>query len=127
VQGVKLPFIRGLEFPIVPFKEQERIVGVLDQAFEAIATSENSCKVNSSKMKQLSDSIFEELLRSEVASREMTTLGATGVRVATGPFGTMLHKSDYVSVGTPLVNPLNMVDERIVASSRMMIDEKTRP
>lgn len=45
---------------------------------------------------------------------------------STGPFGSMLHKSDYVSNGIPLVNPANIVNERIVPSGKMMIDEKTR-
>jgi type I restriction enzyme, S subunit len=31
--------------------------------------------------------------------------------VATGPFGSVLHKSDYVDNGVPLVNPINMVGD----------------
>ena len=34
--------------------------------------------------------------------------------VSTGPFGSMLHKADYVSSGVPLINPINIVDDRIV-------------
>jgi type I restriction enzyme S subunit len=34
--------------------------------------------------------------------------------VSTGPFGSMLHKSDYVSAGVPLINPTNIVDGSIV-------------
>jgi len=45
---------------------------------------------------------------------------------STGPFGSMLHKSDYVTNGIPLVNPANMVDGVIVPSVKMMIDQKTR-
>jgi type I restriction enzyme S subunit len=46
--------------------------------------------------------------------------------ISTGPFGSMLHKSDYVIDGIPLVNPVNIVDSRIVPSSKMMIGEETR-
>jgi type I restriction enzyme S subunit len=38
----------------------------------------------------------------------------------------MLHKSDYVPDGIPLVNPMNIVDSRIVPSSRMMVNGETR-
>ncbi|MBN1627376.1 MAG: hypothetical protein JW944_12715, partial [Deltaproteobacteria bacterium] len=31
----------------------------------------------------------------------------------TGPFGSMLHKSDYIEKGIPIVNPMNIVDGRI--------------
>ena len=46
--------------------------------------------------------------------------------ISTGPFGTMLHKSDYISNGIPLVNPMNIVESRIVPSSRMMVSTETR-
>ena len=38
----------------------------------------------------------------------------------------MLHKSDYVSDGIPVINPVNMIDARIAPSSKMMISEDTR-
>ena len=34
--------------------------------------------------------------------------------VSTGPFGSMLHQSDYVSSGVPLINPTNIDDDKIV-------------
>ena len=43
----------------------------------------------------------------------------------TGPFGTMLHQSDYVPQGTPLVNPMNIINGRIVANSKMLVDADT--
>ncbi len=53
-------------------------------------------------------------------------LGDVTKSISTGPFGTMLHKSDYVSNGIPLVNPMNIVNGRIVASKKMMVNEKTK-
>ena len=45
--------------------------------------------------------------------------------VSTGPFGSLLHKSDYVSDGVPLVNPINIVGERIIPDPEKRIDKKT--
>ena len=53
-------------------------------------------------------------------------LGDVTESISTGPFGTMLHKSDYVVDGIPLVNPVNIVDGRIVPSEKMMISNETR-
>jgi len=53
-------------------------------------------------------------------------LGEIALNMATGPFGTMLHKSDYIPNGIPLVNPMNIVNEKIVASEKMMVSEKTK-
>ena len=45
--------------------------------------------------------------------------------MSTGPFGSMLHKTDYIEKGIPLVNPANMVNGKIVPSDKMMISEAT--
>ena len=36
VQGVRIPFVKQLPFPIPPLDEQERIVSILDEVFENI-------------------------------------------------------------------------------------------
>lgn len=45
--------------------------------------------------------------------------------VFTGPFGSLLHKSDYVSAGTPLINPVNISDGKIVVGSEKTVNQKT--
>lgn len=45
--------------------------------------------------------------------------------MSTGPFGSMLHKADYVSNGIPLVNPANIINGSIIASDKMMVSEET--
>jgi len=47
------------------------------------------------------------------------------ISMSTGPFGSMLHKSDYVAKGIPLVNPANIVHGTIVPSDKMMISIET--
>lgn len=46
-------------------------------------------------------------------------------RVSTGPFGSMLHKSDYVSAGVPLINPTNIVGETFDADAEKQVSAKT--
>ena len=44
---------------------------------------------------------------------------------STGPFGSMVHKSDYVSQnGTPIVNPMNIIDGKIVTNNLMMVSNE---
>lgn len=43
--------------------------------------------------------------------------------VSTGPFGSMLHQSDYVSGGAPLINPTNIVDEAIVPDAEKQVGQ----
>lgn len=53
-------------------------------------------------------------------------LGEICEELSTGPFGSMLHKSDYVRGGIPVVNPMNIVDGEICADERMRISQKTK-
>ena len=46
--------------------------------------------------------------------------------MSTGPFGSMLHKADYIENGIPLVNPANIVNGTIIPSSKMMVSAETR-
>lgn len=50
--------------------------------------------------------------------------GDFAYEIATGPFGTMIHKSDYVSNGVPLINPSHMVDGAIVADPNVSISKQ---
>jgi type I restriction enzyme S subunit len=52
-------------------------------------------------------------------------LGDFASAVSTGPFGSILHKSDYVDDGVPLVNPTNIVGESIVPDPLKLIGEVT--
>ena len=42
----------------------------------------------------------------------------------TGPFGSALHKSDYVNDGVPVINPMQIVDGKIIPTRTMAITQK---
>ena len=46
--------------------------------------------------------------------------------VSTGPFGSLLHKSDYTNDGVPLVNPINIRGESIVPDPAKLIGTATK-
>jgi type I restriction enzyme, S subunit len=41
--------------------------------------------------------------------------------VSTGPFGSLLHKDDYVRDGTPVINPVNLRDGQIIHNSEVTV------
>lgn len=43
----------------------------------------------------------------------------------TGPFGSALHKSDYITNGVPVINPMHIIDGQINPSEDMTITEVT--
>lgn len=45
--------------------------------------------------------------------------------IRTGPFGSSLHKSDYVVGGTPLINPTHIVDGKILPAAEVAVGAGT--
>jgi type I restriction enzyme S subunit len=43
----------------------------------------------------------------------------------TGPFGSSLHKSDYIAGGIPVINPMHIVDGQLLPSFSMSVREET--
>ena len=43
----------------------------------------------------------------------------------TGPFGSALHKSDYVTDGIPLINPMNITDGKVIPVDKMQVSPET--
>ena len=79
VQGVKLPFVRSLQAPVPPLAEQRRIVGVLDEAFEEIATA----KANAEKNLQNARAVFESHLNAVFTQRGKGWVDTTVDQIST--------------------------------------------
>lgn len=63
-RGLNMPILRGIEIPIAPVTEQQRIVTLLDQAFEAIATATDNAEKNLANARELFDSELQTILAS---------------------------------------------------------------
>lgn len=50
--------------------------------------------------------------------------GAFSSEIATGPFGSMIHKSDYIENGVPLINPSHMINGKIVEDNAVTVSLK---
>jgi type I restriction enzyme S subunit len=54
------------------------------------------------------------------------TIGNLAASLQTGPFGSQLHMTDYVSGGTPVINPSHLHGGAIVPDMHCAVDEETR-
>lgn len=115
----------AIRVPVPLLAEQQRIVGLLDEAFEGLATA----KANAEKNLQNARALFESHLQSVFTQRGPgwvdTTLSRATDGIFTGPFGSLLHKSDYIMDGIPLVNPAHITEVGIEPDLRKTVSKAT--
>ena len=115
VEGT-IPFIdfgklSDVRLPIPPLAEQKRIVAKIDAAFAKIDRLKANAEKNLANAKELFQSALDEAMRPKKGWVEKQLGEVANIRV--GPFGSSLHKADYVDNGVPLVNPCHMKDSKI--------------
>jgi len=72
---VSKEFIENTTIPIPPLPEQLRIVSILDEAFEGIATAVANAEKNLTNAREVFDSYLNSIFRTHVAGWRETTLG----------------------------------------------------
>ena len=125
-QVVNTKILKNWEIPVPSLCEQERIVAILDEAFAGIATAVANTEKNLANARELFENYLNGVFSRRGEGWIEKPLKEFSESVSTGPFGSMLHKSDYVTVGVPLVNPVNIVDGTIRPDERKMISSDTR-
>ena len=86
--------------------EQERIVAFLDAQFAKI----DAIKANAEKQLQDAKALFQSALKDLLTPKEgwrcckLSEIGQSKI----GPFGSLLHKKDYITGGIPLINPMHI-------------------
>lgn len=109
----------SITIPIPPLAEQSRIVSELD-LLQGIIDKKTA---QLQDLDALAQSIFYEMFGDPVINEKGWEIKKMGefANVKTGPFGSMLHKEDYISNGIPLVNPIHMKNYQIVSDSDFTI------
>ena len=122
VRSIPMKELVKLPIPVPPLPEQQRIVSYLDAAFAKIdamkANAENALK----EAKALFQASLKEMMQPKPGWEEKKLGDIALVRI--GPFGSLLHKKDYISGGIPLVNPIHMIEGKIVANKDFSISNE---
>lgn len=115
-----------IRVPVAPLPEQHRIVAILDEAFAGIATATANAERNLKNAREVFDTHVQRYFFGNESGWEEKRLADVVSELVTGPFGSMLHKSDYVRNGIPVVNPQNIIGGQIVSLDKTMVSEKTK-
>lgn len=133
---VPVTFIRNTEIPLPPPAEQHRIVAKLEKLLTKVEACQERLDKIPTILKRFRQSVLAAACSGQLSEdcayeatakpwREMILRDITA-EIRTGPFGSTLHKSDYISGGVPVINPLNIVDGKIQSSSNVTVTVATK-
>lgn len=109
----------SLEIPLPPLEEQIRIAAILDKADAIRRKRQQAIKLADDFLR----SVFLEMFGDPVTNPkgwEVKLLKEIS-HIQIGPFGTQLHKEDYVSGGVPLINPTHISGGKLFPNNDLTV------
>lgn len=126
--------IASMNIPIAPLSEQKNIVDKLDSLLALVDACRDRLHKVPIILKCFRQSILvaatsgqfteENWLETESDTVTILLLSQVVKQLKTGPFGSVLHRSDYVHNGVPLVNPMHINAGRITPSNDITISRE---
>ena len=131
LQNAKIPntgynrhfkWLKEIEVPLPPLDEQRRIAATLDKVSGLIAKRREQLD----KLDELVKARFVEMFGDPVSNpynwEKVPLSELADIRI--GPFGSLLHKEDYIEGGHPLVNPSHIIDGKIVIDEKLTVSHQ---
>lgn len=103
--------LKKIDLLLPPLEDQRQIVKILDEADALRQKRKQSIDMLDDYLKSMFFKMFGDPVKNPKGWK-IKKLGENA-HVKIGPFGSLLHKSDYVENGIPLVNPKHLIDNRI--------------
>ena len=100
VKGVKLDYVKKLQIPIPPLSEQQQIVSILDEAFEAIDQAKANIEKNIQNAEELFQSKLNQIFSQKGEGWEEKELGELGTLTSSK----RIYKKEYVTNGVPFLS-----------------------
>ena len=121
IPQLTVPMVKDLATPIPSSKEQARIVEELDAINGLIEKNREVLRNLDALAQSLFYHTFGDPISNPKGWQQKTLKDISLVKI--GPFGSLLHKEDYISGGTPLINPIHMKNGYVKVDNDFTIDD----
>ena len=107
-------------FPIPSLEEQRRIVSILDTFTSSIENLKEQIALRRKQYEYYRDQLLDLDGKEGVQKLQLSSIASIKV----GPFGSLIHKNDYIDGGIPLVNPVQMSNGFILKDESFSVSEE---
>ncbi len=124
--NISQQIIKSHEIDLPPLPEQKRIVAKLDEVLAQVDTIKARLDGIPAILKRFRQSVLAAAVSGKLTDSTQSEdvflqLGNVGVEIKTGPFGSALHKADYIEGGISVINPMHINDGQIQPARQMTI------
>ena len=117
--------VKNLEIPIPPLPEQERIVARIEELFSQLDAGVETLKKTKAQLAVYRQAVLKEAFNSAEVDCKMLLIAEiltkTRKGMSTGPFGTMIKKSDHKATGVPMLGIENIGRGQFVDGNKIYV------
>lgn len=119
--NLKFSILQEFPFPMIPIEEQKEKMVVIAKIDESIVYCDSIIEKLDLAVKSRFIEMFGDPVENEKKLEVVPLSELAEIKI--GPFGSLLHKEDYVEGGHPLVNPTHIVDGKVVIDEQLTVSE----
>ena len=126
--GATIPHIyfkdyKNEEFNLDSLEKQAEIVKTLGKCEKIIASRKQEIQLLDKLVKARFVEMFGDPVNNQHGYEKVCLSELADIKI--GPFGSLLHKEDYIEGGHPLINPSHIIDGKVAPDNKLSIsDEK---
>ncbi len=113
-----------IPIPLPPLPTQHAIVTRIETLFAELDKAAKHLRTAQQQIKTYRQAVLNHWLNNDDGKWEMVKLGEVAEKIQIGPFGTQLHKSDYINGGIPLINPMHISNNKIQPDKSFSVSEE---
>lgn len=122
----KSRYVQTYPVALPPLSERHRLVARIESLFAKLDAAKAKVQAVLDAHEKRKAALLHEVIAGNLigaGERELKPLSEIVDLIRIGPFGSALHKEDYIQDGIPVVNPQHIVNQVICPDSRKSISE----
>ena len=112
-------WLADYSIPVPEMEKQKQIVTRIEELFSELDNGVETLRKTKQQLAVYRQAVLKESFNTESATTVEVSEIVDDIRI--GPFGTMLHKSDYMAGGIPVINPQHIKNNTIIAGVNVTV------